>query len=334
LANVLVYIELSEEKPTTASLEALGEGRRLASTLGATLDAMVACDKLPEMPIGSESDDLIALLSAAGADRVIVLTAPQLRGSMLYATHGDAIAATCEEERPTMILFPATAGPRDVAPRLAARMGAAYVPEPAFEYGPHGELVLARTVFGGLFRRRLAVEDLEHPVVVTVSPGALREEQGDEEAEVVMLAAPPLEKPPIEELGSEPDQAAALELARVVVCAGAGVGPGGWELVCQLARALGGEAAATHEACLRGYAPPEREVGIGARRIAPRLYVACGASGSAAHLVALSGDTEIVAINSDERAPIFRVAQYGIVGDLHQVVPELLRALAPEAVAK
>jgi len=323
LANVLVYIELSGDRPVEASLEALGEGRRLATTLGATLDALVPCAKLPEPP----EPDLIELLSALGADRVMVLTAPHLGGPPLYATHGDAVAATCEEERPTLVLLAATPGGRDVAPRLAARMGAAFVPEPAFEWGAGGDLVLARPVYGGLFRRRLAIDDLERPVVVTLPLGVHARERGDEEAEVVMLAATAVDIAPVEELARRVESSA-LEQARVVVCAGAGVGSReGWQLVCELADELGGEAVATREACARGFAPADREVGVGARRVSPRLYLACGASGSPQHLAAISGDAEIVAIDEDASAPIFRVAQYGLVGDLHAIVPELLREL-------
>jgi electron transfer flavoprotein alpha subunit len=127
------------------------------------------------------------------------------------------------------------------------------------------------------------------------------------------------------------DAAAAPTLAPVVVTGGAGVTEKTWPLVEDLARALGGEPGATRALCARGIAPASREVGVGARHVAPQLYIVCGASGSPAHLGAVAPDAEIVAIDRDPEAPIFKIASYGIVGAIEDVVPALIESLRGKA---
>jgi len=150
VANIHAYIELAGDQPAESSLEALGEGRRIASALGATLHAVVACAIPPR-----GADGLIETLGRHGADKVVLVSAPELAGPLLHATHGPAVAAACEKAPPALVLLAATAGGRDLAPRLAARLGAAYLAEASVEYGARGELLLSRIVYTGAFRRRL-----------------------------------------------------------------------------------------------------------------------------------------------------------------------------------
>lgn len=323
MANILVYIELEGDRPAAASLETLGEGRRIASFLGATLYAVLPCIAPPDYG----EDDIIAVLGRHGADKVVLTAAPELGGPPLHAPFGSALAAVFDQFPPTLFLVGATAGGRDLAPRLAARLGAAFVPEPSVEYGPRGELVLSRTVYGGAFRRRLAADDVERPVVATVTAGSYHPSSGDDEAEVVVVNAPQNLAAVFQEVSRREDPGAALERARVIVTAGAGVSKEAFAKVRELARALGAEVAVTRGAVERGLDGADREIGVGGRSVAPRLYIACGASGSAAHLAAVSPDAQIVAINRDAKAPIFRVASYGLVGDIAEVVGDLLRAL-------
>ena len=120
--------------------------------------------------------------------------------------------------------------------------------------------------------------------------------------------------------------AAALDEARIVVTAGAGAGAY-FPLVEELAQVLGGEVGVTRAAAQLGLGHPEREVGASGRRVAPRLYVACGASGSSEHLAGISADSRIIAINRDVRAPICQVASYALIGELGELLPQLLSAL-------
>jgi electron transfer flavoprotein alpha subunit len=274
-------------------------------------------------------DDVIAVLGRHGADKVLLVTSPELSEPSLFQTHGVALAQVAEKIPPALFLCAATPGGRDLAPRLAARLGAAYVPEPSIEYGPRGELVMSRIVFGGAYRRRLAADDLERPVVASLTVGSYHKATGDEEAEVIAMPAPSPAPTPFEEVSREPDPAQALDRAAVIVTAGAGVPLELFPQVCELARRLGAEVAVTREALLAGLGSAEREIGIAGRTVSPRLYVALGASGASSHLNAVAPDAEIVAVNQDPQASIFRVASYGIVGDIRVVLPQLLAALGP-----
>lgn len=322
MANLLVYIELAGDHPAPASLEALGEARRIASHLGATLYGILPCAVPPRYDV----DAAIAILSQRGADRVILTSGPELGPPPLYVTHGHTLNAAIDRVPPAMVILAATPGGLDLAPRAAARLGAAFMAEPSVEYGARGELVLSRTVYGRTWRRRLTTDDVERPIVLTLAPGGYATAEGCEEADVLVVEATAPATVTVEEIGRADDPGASLETARVVVCAGAGISPEEYVLVRELAAALDGEVAVTRGAVERGLDGGEREVGVGGRRVAPRLYIACGASGSTDHLGAISPDAQIIAINRDPMAPIFRVAAYGMVGEAAALLPELIAA--------
>jgi electron transfer flavoprotein alpha subunit len=321
VANILVYIEMAEDRPGAPSLEALGRARRVASTLGATVYAVVPCAGAPSGGTGT-----IDALSRYGADKIILAVGPDHRMPSLHATHGHALWAALERVPAALVVLAATPGGRDLAPRVAARLGAAYAPEATLDYGPDGELAVSRAVYGGGYRRTLELLDIDRPLVLTLQPGRAPAVRGDDEAEVIVVqsGAPPVA---VEEIARAVDPASALDTASVVVTAGAGLAAADLDLVRDLAGALGGEVAVTRGAVERGLGPAEREVGASGRRVAPRLYVACGASGSAEHLAGVAPDAQIVAINSDPAAPIFRVASYGLVGDFAEMARGLIAAV-------
>jgi len=347
VACVLVHIEADDDQPTPASLAALGEGRRVATSSGATLYAcVVLAGELPDKnklghastipPFGaadtaaSANEALVTALGVHGADKVVFVTAAGAVRPVMWSTVGAPIAAACTHLRPALVLLPASAGSHDVGARLATRMGAAYVDSPVVEQGPRGEIVLSRPVYGGGWRRRTSLDDLDRAVVVTLPPGR-RPARGADEAEVLLLEMRTPGDSRVRLIDEKSDDGAALTSARVVVAAGGGVNAASWPMVAELAKALGGELGATRSLCARGIAPPTREIGVGARHVSPMLYVVCGASGSAAHLGAVSHEAEIVAIDRDPDAPIFKLASYGIVGAIEDVVPQLLEQLRAEA---
>jgi electron transfer flavoprotein alpha subunit len=323
MACVLVHIEADGDQPTPASLAALGEGRRVASSSGATLYAGVV---VPAAAGKAQQNELVDLLGDHGADKVVFISAAGAVRPVLWATVGPALAAACDQLRPALTVLPASSGSHDVGARLATRMGAAYVSEPTIEHGPRGEVVLSRSVYGGGWRRRTSLDDLDRAVVVTMPPGR-KPAKGAGEAEVLFLELRTAGDARVKLLAQDPDDGASLSSARVVVAGGAGVSRETWPLLEQLASALGAELGGTRALCARGVAPANREIGIGARAIAPELYVVCGASGSPAHLGAVSPDAEIVAIDRDPDAPIFKVASYGIVGRVEDVLPKLIAAV-------
>jgi electron transfer flavoprotein alpha subunit len=366
VACVLVHIEAKGDQPSPAALSALGDARRIATSLGAVVYAAVvvpvaprsrrANGRLPTVPptrAGSGTtprpgpvpgatdatdpevdvpDELVTALGRGGADKVVLVAAPMepVGGDALWSTVGGALASACEELRPSLIVFAATDASADIAPRLAARLGAAYAAHCVVETGPRGEVVFSRKVYGGGFRRRLALDDLDRAAVVTVPPGHAPA-RGDSSAELLVFDLGAHHDDRVERVGElAPDASASgvgLERARVIVTGGAGVAPSAWPLLERLAAALGGEVGATRAACERGLAPEAREIGLGARQVAPVLYIVCGASGSAGHLGAVSPDAEIVAIDRDPDAPIFRAASYGLIGAIEDVVPRLLEEL-------
>jgi electron transfer flavoprotein alpha subunit len=370
VACVLVHIEAEGTLPTPAALSALGDARRIASSLGAVVYAAVvaptserarrAWARMPTLPPTTSPtgptplpgraparvepsetggvpadipDELIEALGKGGADKVVLVSAAPSTGGespLLWSSIGPALAATCDELRPSLVVFPATTAGADVAPRLAARLGAAFAAHCVVETGPRGEVVFSRRVYGGGFRRRLSLDDLDRAAVVTIATGHAPA-RGGEDAELLVFELGAKRDARVERVGeAEPDVTAAglpLEQARVIVVGGAGVSATAWPLLARLASALGGELGATRAACERGLAPAAREIGLGARYVSPVLYVVCGASGSAGHLGAVSPDAEIVAIDRDPEAPIFRAASYGLIGAIEDVVPQLLTAL-------
>jgi len=322
VACVLVHTEVDGGLPTDAARAILGEGRRIGSTLGAAVFAVAWVQ--PGDDDGEPARLLCEALGCGGADRVVLVPAPV--EPTLWLTIGPTLATICDRLRPNLVILPAHGGGRDIAPRLAARLGGAFIAEPAIETGPRGEILLARPVYGGDLWRRVQLDELDQVAVITLSADR-SPATGADEAELVRLALPAPSPGDFELIASRPDDASSLERARVIVVAGGGVTPAALPLVEALARALGAELGGTRGACERGHVPADREIGVGARQVTPDLYVACGASGSTAHLGAVSLDAEIVAIDLDARAPIFRAARWGLAGAIEDLVPALLRAL-------
>lgn len=324
---MLVHIETEGPAPLEASLGVLGEGRRIATTLGAALHAYVQVEQ------GDDLEAIVRALGLAGADKVQMARARRGKGPPTWATHGAAMLAVCDQLRPVLVLLAADETGADIAPRLAVGLNAAFVAEPVIECGPRGEVVFSRAVFGATHRRRLAAEDLEQTVVATLLPRLCRPARGHDEAEAHVVDGPPASEA-IAYLDGRPDPTAFLGHARILVLAGAGVRSfETFSLIESLATVLGAEVAATSTLCQKGIASVDREIGVGVRRVAPELLVACGVSGSSASLGAITGDTEIIAINRDPDAPIFRVANYGLVGELDAVLPELIAALRRRSTA-
>ncbi|HUQ07796.1 MAG TPA: electron transfer flavoprotein subunit alpha/FixB family protein [Kofleriaceae bacterium] len=329
MACVLVHTEVVGDQPTDHARAVLGEGRRIASSLGASLHAVAVIGPEDEVPMGHR---LIETLGRAGADRVL-LVAAETPSPMLWATVGAALVSACDQVQPSLILLASTAGGRDIAPRLAAHLGGAFFAEPAVEAGPRGEVVLSRTVYGGDLWRRVSLDELDVVAVATLDDrrGAAK---GDDDAEVMQLEGTTAPDARIEVLGASEDDGAALERARVIVVAGAGTTAESIKVVRELATALGAELGGTRTLCQRGLLPAGREIGVGGRQVSPDLYVVCGASGSVAHLGAVSSDAEIVAIDRDPAAAIFKSARWGLVGTIEDLVPKLIAELAAKPAVK
>lgn len=327
MASALVYIELEEGAPTGASLACLNVGREVATRYGASLYAVVLCAQPP----GYGDDDVVAVLSRHGADKVVLVTNERLAAPALHATHGPALQAACEQFPPQLVLLPNSAGGRDIGPRLALELAGFFIGSVSLDTDPPGDdLMLRRTLFRRRLEGRLALPAAERPLVLCLDthdrPPA---EVGDDEAEVVVLQAP---TPDVMPLSLDAVQPTPLPCGpRLVIGGGAGLESADFRRLERLATILGGEVVASHRAVAAGLVEAPK-VGLDGRPLPEgALYLAFGVSGSERHLAALAPDTRVIAVNSDAQAPIFSFADVGLVAEAGPVLRDLVEALDPNS---
>jgi electron transfer flavoprotein alpha subunit len=273
-----------------------------------------------------------AELAAADAAEVIVVEDPALAE---YTADGYvlALAALVGEEQPSRVFLPHTYQTRDFAPALAARLGRAIVTDVTGVRPQGGDLVYVRPVFQGKLTADVAAAG-PAPHLATFQIGAYRGDAAKRgasaaptrTAHVAIDPAKIRQKP--EAPFKEAKQAVDLSQAERIVAVGRGIkGQEHLKIAEQLAQALGAEIAASRPICDAGWLPMDRQIGSSGQTVAPKLYVALGISGAIQHLVGMKGSRTIVAVNKDADAPIFEIADFGIVGDLFEVVPALVAEL-------
>ena len=325
-----VFVEQSRGKPARVSLELLGKGKDLAEKLGAELTAMVLGDALGSLP-----RDLIAY----GAERVLVAEDPMLRDyrTELYA---DIIAEAVRDRKPEVLIVGATPIGRDLAPRLSFRLNAGCTADcTGLEIDQENRLfVSTRPAFGGNVVATIICPN-HRPQMATVRPGVMPFPEKDpaRRGEVLPLKVNINEEDiqvKILESVEAASEGVAIEEAERVVCVGmGGADAETFPLVKELAELLEAELAATRVAVEAGWLTHDSQVGQTGKTIRPDLYVACGISGAVQHTAGMTGSKLVIAINKDSKAEIFNYADYGIVGDLHKVLPAIigeLRALRGE----
>jgi len=276
---------------------------------------------------------------AAGREFAAALGVPMVRHSvehpLLRSYTADGYAAAYEELirkiNPTLVVFAHTYQTRDYAPKLATRFGKTLISDVIAARFDGATPVFVRQLFQGKFSADVRVAG-EGPHFVSIQAGAWRAAPGDDST-VVETFAPTLDASSIRQKPEAPfrESARAVDLtqAPVIVSVGRGIQEqSNIPIVEKLAEALGAELAASRPICDAGWLPMERQVGSSGQTVAPKLYVAVGISGAIQHLVGMKGSKTIVAINKDPHAPIFEAADYGIVGDLFEVVPALVEAIA------
>jgi electron transfer flavoprotein alpha subunit len=282
--------------------------------------------------IGSGVDSLAAEVAAAEAAEVIVVDAPALAD---YTADGHvlALAALIAAEQPSLVFLPHTYQTRDFAPALAARIGRALVTDVTAIKKNGDALAYVRPVFQGKLNADVQASG-PAPHLATTQIGAFRGDSAKRgaaaapvrKAEISVDASAIRQKP--EAPFKEAKQAVDLSQAERIVAVGRGIkGQENLKIVEQLAQAMGAEIAASRPICDAGWLPMDRQIGSSGQTVAPKLYVALGISGAIQHLVGMKGSRTIVAINKDPEAPIFEIADYGIVGDLFEVVPAIIGAL-------
>jgi len=305
--------------------ELLGEGRRLADTLGVELAAVLLGDQVAGL-----AQDLIG----HGADKVYLAQDPALAH---YRTgpYTDVLAGMINQHKPEIVLISATPQGRDLAPRVAARMSAGLTADCTGLDIDETErlLVQTRPAFGGNLMATIVCRQAR-PQMATVRPGVMKALEADpaRTGEVVTVPVKLDERAIltkiVEIVQQEGDEQVSLQDAQIIVSGGRGLGKAeNFAIIRELAEALGGAVGASRAAVDAGWIPAYHQVGQTGRTVQPKLYIACGISGAVQHLAGMGSSDVIIAINKDPAAPIFSVATYGIVGDLFEIVPKLVRAL-------
>lgn len=295
--------------------ETLSEGKRLADQLGSTLTAVVLGDKVAQMA---------ADLSQYGCDQIIAAENPAL-AEYLTDTYTGVLADLIQDESPSVVLLGATAQGKDLAARLAARLDAGLAMDCIAVRIENDDLVVTRPVYGG--KLLSAVRVAGNCRMVAIRPNAMAVTKaagtGDIEQRAVTVAPSALV---LKEKRLDTDKIELTE-ADIVVSGGRGMGGNDYAVVEALAAALGAAVGASRSAVDEGWRPHSDQVGQTGKTVSPNLYVACGISGAIQHLAGMSSSNVIVAINKDPEAPIFSKADYGIVGDLFDVVPAITTAV-------
>jgi caffeyl-CoA reductase-Etf complex subunit CarE len=317
--EVWVVIGLRDGEVEDASLELVAEGRGLADRLGATLAAVVLHDK---------AEHSVPALGRQGAPRVHLCDHPTLSHQQPDVCL-PILEAAVRQREPRLILFPSDRVMRVLAARLAARLGVGLVSEcTKLDIDGDGYLLVNRPVYAGRLSARVVCRSV--PQIATFQPGYGKHAATPCEAEVVRLPVPTVAVPRsnIEKEVRDPPREMDLMSADVIVAGGRGVGgPDGFALLERLAQKLGGAVAASRAAVEAGWVPAHRQVGLSGKTVAPRLYVACGISGATHHVVGMKDAKSVIAINSDRSAPIFKIADVAVLGDVHEVIPRVLERL-------
>ena len=313
---ILVFCELKDGQLRKPSAEALSEGRRLADASGKQLGALF---------VGASCAGA-ADAAKYGAD--VILTA---EGGTLASYSSDAfaqvVADAVKAKGATVLLAAATAVGKDVAPRAAARLAAGYASDVTGLSMVDGKLQAVRPVYAG---KAFATTSFASAVqVATTRPNVfpLAEKAGAGAAEAVAAPAGGF-KSVVKEILAKASGKVDLSEANIIVSGGRGMKDGAnFGLLEALADAIGGVVGASRAAVDAGWGlPHSMQVGQTGKVVSPTLYIACGISGAIQHIAGMSGSKFIVAINKDPEAPIFKLADYGIVGDLFEVVPELTKS--------
>lgn len=321
-SSFFVICEVVDSHLLSLSYEVLGLARTLADSAGGTVHAGLVGSGL-----GGLGEDLIA----HGADSVFVVDAPFLAGYQADAWLPDLVALI-DRVRPGAIIVGHTALGAELAPRLAFRLGTT-VATGCNKVSLEGDdLLLTRPCYGGKAEEVVSLRTV--PALFTIKskcfePIAKLESRSGAVVRLDSVLDPASVRTKVRETRHDAGDGAPLESARTVVAGGGGMqGAHGFELVARLADSLGGAVGASRVACDLGWCPPSRQVGLSGKTIAPELYIAIGISGAGQHMAGCANAKNIVAINTDPNAPIFRYARYGIVGDCHQVMPALIDKIA------
>ncbi|MEJ2250984.1 MAG: FAD-binding protein [Candidatus Lokiarchaeota archaeon] len=319
--DVLVIGEHFRNEIHKVVFQLISKGRDLADKLGVKLSVLL---------LGSNLDEKVEMLGKYGADEVIYIKSPVLEDyySDLYV---NIITDIIKERKPEIVLIGATPTGRDFAPRVAKRLYAGLTADcTGLDIEPDtGNLLQTRPTFGGNIMATIRTPN-SRPQMSTVRPGIFEATIVDEnkKPEISLFEKQFKKQDSVNKILKIIDKkkvSVNLEEAEIIVAGGRGVGSKeNFEIIRELAEVLGAEVAGSRVTIELGWIDQDRQVGQTGKTVSPKLYIACGISGAIQHLVGMQNSEIIVAINKDPNAPIFEVAHYGIVADLHEVIPVLI----------
>lgn len=319
--DLWVLIETKEDgSAKNVGIELLTPGRELADRQGGALVAVV---------VGSHTDAAVAEANAHGADRIIVLDSEEYQKFTTDA-YTAALYYLVEKYGPTSMLIGATVNGRDMAPRLSSRLKTGLTADCTGVDidAESGNIIWTRPTFGGNLMACIMCPE-SRPQMGTIRPGVFKKNaECAGHAEIVReefhVAAADIRTQIREVISEAAGELVDLEGADIIVSGGRGVGSAeGFQCIRELADVLGATVGASRAAVDNGWISHAHQVGQTGKTVGPKLYIACGISGAIQHLAGMSSSDVIVAINKDPDAPIFGVANYGIVGDLMEIVPAL-----------
>lgn len=340
--GVFVFAQQVDNKLSGIALELVGKGKDLAKDLGTEVTAVL---------VGSEIKDLCTELAEYGADRIIVVDDPELKE---YRTepYAHALAEVIRKYKPEIMLVGATAIGRDLGPRVSARIHTGLTADCTqleigdFPINPipgreqkHNQLLMTRPAFGGNTIATIACPEFR-PQMATVRPGVMQKAPRVEGAQAVIEEFNPGFTPDdkyveILEIVKAVSDVEDIMDAKILVSGGRGVGSAeNFKLLEDLADAIGGTVSCSRAVVDSGWKPKDLQVGQTGKTVRPQVYFAIGISGAIQHLAGMEESDIIIAINKDETAPIFDVADYGVVGDLNKIVPALTEKIREARAAK
>ena len=329
--GVFVFAQQVDNVISNIAYELIGKGKELAKDLGVEVTAVL---------VGSDVKGLADQLAEYGADKVIVVDDPELKE---YRTepYTHAIASVIKEFKPEIFLIGATAIGRDLGPRVCARIHTGLTADCTkldigdFPMNPvpgretkHNQLLMTRPAFGGNTIATIACPDFR-PQMATVRPGVMQKAPKEAGKKAVVTEFNPgftknNKYVDILEVVKAVSNTVDIMDAKILVSGGRGVGsPENFKILDDLAEAIGGTVSCSRAVVDSGWKPKDLQVGQTGKTVSPHVYFAIGISGAIQHVAGMEESDIIIAINKDESAPIFDVADYGIVGDLNKIVPML-----------
>ncbi len=309
--HILAITERTDGGLRKAGLEAVSEGRRIARKLERDLHVLV---------FGSDTDAAETELKGLGADKIWCVS--NIRQDMFQADVAATFAAGfIQREGVSIVLFGASMWGRECAVRLAVQSGGSIAMDCVSIQIERDSLTAVRPVYGG--KALAEVELLKEPKIAVIRPNSMKIEAAEGKGEVEYIACDAVESR-VEFVEARPKTGDIdLTEAEIVVSGGRGVGGADFTLIESLARASGAAVGASRSAVDEGWRPHSDQVGQTGKVVSPKLYIACGISGAVQHLAGMSSSGIVVAVNKDPEAPIFSRADYGVVGDLFEVLPLL-----------